>query len=294
MGSRGSRYFQRNSGRSPHETLHHSLNTRIMKSFFEEATLGVPAISNFPSAAMTYSQPLLLVLAVLALCGLVRLRACRKRGLIGLAVAGFLLVSWPPVDWLFSRPLQAPFRPRPMARLVRPQAVVVLSSSVSPPHSWRPYPMPDQETFERCAAAARAYEQWQPIPVLVCGGGALRNQPAYSVTMRELLKREGVPENMIWTEERSQSTHENALFGTGVLRLLNVQRIALVVDAQSMRRAAACFRKEGIDVVPAVSSFREWDGWSQEWIPSWEAIRQNERTLHEVLGLGWYWVRGWI
>jgi uncharacterized SAM-binding protein YcdF (DUF218 family) len=154
--------------------------------------------------------------------------------------------------------------------------------------------MPDQETFERCAAAARAYQEWQPIPVLACGGGGVRNQPPYAVTMRDLLEREGVPANLIWTEERSRSTHENAAFGSAILRQLGVQRIALVVDAQSMRRATACFQKEGMEVVPVDSAYREWDGWSQEWIPTWQAIRRNENTLHEVLGLGWYWLHGWI
>src|SRR5581483_6389830 len=113
-------------------------------------------------------------------------------------------------------------------------------------------------------------------------------------TMRELLRRAGVAENMIWTEEGSRSTHENAVFGAEILRKHGIQRIVLVVDAQSMPRAEACFRKEGMIVSPAPSEFRTFGPWSEELIPNWKALRTNEITLHEVMGLAWYRLKGWI
>jgi uncharacterized SAM-binding protein YcdF (DUF218 family) len=112
--------------------------------------------------------------------------------------------------------------------------------------------------------------------------------------MREMLERDGIPATLIWTEERSRSTHENALCGAEVLRNHGIGTIALVVEAQSMLRAAASFRKQGIEVVSAASGYREWGPLSEELIPSWTAIQRNEITLHETLGLAWYWMRGWI
>jgi uncharacterized SAM-binding protein YcdF (DUF218 family) len=112
--------------------------------------------------------------------------------------------------------------------------------------------------------------------------------------MRQLLRRAGVRDDMIWTEERSRSTHENAVFGAQVLRQRGVNTVVLIVDATSMPRAAACFRKEGINVVPAPSRFREFGPLLEELIPSWKAIRNNEVTLHETVGLTWYWLRGWV
>jgi uncharacterized SAM-binding protein YcdF (DUF218 family) len=109
-----------------------------------------------------------------------------------------------------------------------------------------------------------------------------------------MLEREGIPETSIWTEERSRSTYENAAFGAEILRMHGITMIALVVEAQSMLRADACFRKQGITVVPAASGYREWGPLSEELIPSWKAIQRNEVTLHETLGLAWYWLRGWI
>jgi uncharacterized SAM-binding protein YcdF (DUF218 family) len=112
--------------------------------------------------------------------------------------------------------------------------------------------------------------------------------------MRKLVVNEGVPLEMIWVEDRSLSTHENATFSAQILRRHGVRRIALVVDARSMRRAAACFRHEGIEVVEAPSRFLYLSGIVDDWLPGWKAIRGNEHTLHEMAGLVWYRLRGWI
>jgi uncharacterized SAM-binding protein YcdF (DUF218 family) len=112
--------------------------------------------------------------------------------------------------------------------------------------------------------------------------------------MRELLIAVGVPGEMCWIEDQSRSTHENAVFSARLLRERGVRRIALVVDARSMPRAAACFRHEGIEVLPAPSKFRYLAAEVEDWIPGWTAIRGNELTLHETVGLLWYRLRGWI
>ena len=99
---------------------------------------------------------------------------------------------------------------------------------------------------------------------------------------------------MIWTEERSRSTHENALFSGEILVAHHIDQIALVVEASSMPRAAASFRKIGIQVQPAPSEFRQLGPLGEDILPSWKAVGHNELTLHEFVGLGWYAVRGWI
>ncbi len=244
---------------------------------------------------MTYTQPLITGILVLALIGLLRLKSGRNPRLLTLAWLGLLLVSWPPAAWLFSRPLEAwyPVRPLPTAPAETPaQAIVVLSESVEPPHFERPYPLPGKETYQRCAFAAWLQRHWQPLPVLACGGPVQPGEQPIASTMRDLLQSAGVPQDLIWTEESSGSTHENAVNGAEVLRRHGIHSIALVVDAQSMPRAAACFRREGLVVVPAPSSFVQLDLY--ELIPSWKAIERNEETLHETLGLAWYRLRGWI
>jgi uncharacterized SAM-binding protein YcdF (DUF218 family) len=242
---------------------------------------------------VTYIQPLLLIFLLITVIGVLRLRR-RRRSLVPLVGAlGLLLLSWHPVVWLLSRHLEAwypirPFPPEPA------QAIVVLSSSASPPHFERPYPLPDKETYQRCEFAAWLHKRWQPLPVLACGGPPAERRQPVSLTMRQLLGRAGVPDAMIWTEDRSRSTHENAVFGAEVLRKHGVGTIALVVEAQAMPRAQACFQKEGFRVIPAPCEFIEFESPQEEFIPSWLAIKRNEGTLHETVGLAWYWLRGWI
>jgi uncharacterized SAM-binding protein YcdF (DUF218 family) len=243
--------------------------------------------------AMTYIQPLLFLFLLIAVIGVVRLRHNKSSRLPIVGILGLVLLSWPPVDWLLSRPLEARYsiRPYPSAPA---QAIVVLSSAVSPPIFERPYGLPDEGTYRRCEFAAWLHKHWKPLPVIACGGQGAGGGRAFSLTMRELLQRAGVPDAMIWTEERSHSTHENAVFGSEILRKNGIVKIVLVVEARSMLRAEACFRKEGMVVIPAPCEFREIESPVRELIPSWRAIMGNESTLHEEVGLAWYWLRGWI
>jgi uncharacterized SAM-binding protein YcdF (DUF218 family) len=174
------------------------------------------------------------------------------------------------------------------------EAIVVLGSSVERPVVERPYPSPDEQTYRRSQFAAWLHKEWKPLPVLACGGSYQTREQPVAETMRMLLQQAGVPNEKIWTEEHSRSTHENAVLGAEILRRHGVTAIALVVDASSMLRAEACFRKAGITVVPAPSEFREFGPLRAELLPNWEAIRRNETTLHETLGLAWYWLHGWI
>lgn len=241
---------------------------------------------------MSYVQPLCAMLLAVITFGLYRAIRHKRLALLAGGVGALWLLCWPPVDWLLSRPLEARY-PVKSLPAESADAIVVLSAGVAPPVSERPYPLPDADTFERCRFAAWLYSHWRPLPILASGGSFQGGEP-FSRSMRDLLLGAGVPENMIWTEEHSRTTHENATFSAALLRMHKVQRIALVVEARSMPRAAACFRKEGFTVVPAPSGFREFGPIADEILPTWKAIARNEVTLHETAGLAWYWLRGWI
>ncbi len=241
---------------------------------------------------MSYHNILVLLFSVAALVGLARLPRNRRLVLPALAILGLVLISCPTVDWLLSKPLEMwyPVQTLPGAPA---QAIVVLSSNVAPPEYGRPFSLPDQDTFTRCKYAAWLHRNWKPLPILACGGQGKGPEP-FSHTMRELLVESGVPEAMIWTEDQSHSTHENAVNGAEILRQHGIQTVALVVEAQSMWRAEASFRKQGITVVPAPSDFRVWGPLSGEILPDWKALRRNENAVHEFAGLLWYRLHGWI
>lgn len=243
---------------------------------------------------LTYTEPLLAVFLGIALAGAICFKGKKASRIALTGLIGVFTISWPPLDWLFSRPLEARYPVRPFQPSDSVQAIVVLGSAFEPPHYERPYPLADPYTYARCMQAAWIYHQ-KAAPILACEGRrksrAVSNQDS---RMRSLLETLGVPANMIWVEGVSSSTHENALFGAEILRQHGVSRVALVVEAASMPRASACFQKLGIEILPAPSDFRQWNGWANEWMPGWSAIRHNEIILHESIGLLWYRMRGWI
>jgi uncharacterized SAM-binding protein YcdF (DUF218 family) len=242
---------------------------------------------------MNYIEPLISVFLAICLVAWAGLRGVRKRKLIlGVGLCGLFLISWPPAEWLFSRPLESAYPLRPFRPQGTPQALVVLGSGIAPPQYERPYSRPDMDTVDHCAMAVWIFKQMPSLPVLACEGSP--GQRAFPSAMRDLLRNGGVPDNLIWIEDRAHNTHENALYGAEMLKQRGIHRIVLVTDAQSMARAAACFRKQALAVQPAPSEFGQLDLSPDMLLPNWKAIRRNERTLHETLGLAWYWLRGWI
>ena len=81
-----------------------------------------------------------------------------------------------------------------------------------------------------------------------------------------------------------------------LLRAHAITKVALVTDCRHMLRAELCMRKQGMEVVPAPCccySETKLDS-LRDYVPSAMAIRENEGTLHEWVGLAWYRIRGRI
>jgi uncharacterized SAM-binding protein YcdF (DUF218 family) len=244
---------------------------------------------------MSYLEPAYPLLLLVAVAGLIRSwRRSTKNDrpwLLAFSIVGLVLISSTPVSWIFSRPLEVWYDQDPIPKGTA-EAIVVLAGSVDPPRPKRPYALSAHDTYERVQHAAWLFNNWKSIPVVVCGGG--QDGESYSKTMRHLLESEGVPSNLIWTESRSRSTYENALYSSEILRQHHISRIALVTDARSMPRAVAAFTKQGISVVPAPIRFYNLEFSLEDVLPTWRAIQTNGETAHEFAGLVWYWLRGWI
>ncbi len=238
---------------------------------------------------VTYVEPLLPLFLIIGLAGLVRLRSTsaprRKLAPVAVCIIGILLLSWQPAAWLMTQPLQRWYEPIPTPREDAP-VIVVLSGSVDEPNDERPYFVVGPDTYVRLRHAAWLYKSWHARPVLACGGKVANS-------MREVLESEGVPHDAIWIETHSRSTRENAVNCHEILHQHGFGRIALVTNASSMLRAAASFRKLGDEVIPAPCCFNHV---VTDWglLPSWSSIQLNGETIHEVVGLLWYRLRGWI
>jgi len=208
-------------------------------------------------------------------------------------LAGIFVIAWPPVAWLAVQPLERGY-PKVPPDAGDAGAIVVLASGVLPAGDGRPEAVVAPDTYERCAYAAWLYQHRKPAPVLVSGGVSADVPVAAAVLMRKVLAALGVPEPMIWMEDRSHSTYENALYSAEILRQKGIQRILLVTEAYHMPRSERCFRKQGLSVISAPCSGHGLLPVMSTFIPDGAAILDNERALHEYIGLGWYGIKGRI
>ena len=243
--------------------------------------------------SLTYTEPLLSVFLATGFIGVVAVRLPRRwrRLLVGVSLTGLLLVSSPAVEALLALAVEFPYRSvrRPERHA---EAIVVLAGSGDPAYVGLPVSIPGPGSYARCRYAAWLYGNWRAVPIVVSGGTNRTDRPAVASLMAHVLRSEGVPPEKIVQEAESRNTYENALFTAGILHGRGIREVLLVVDADSMLRAELCFRKQNIGVVPAPMGHRAVPNF--DLMPSWGAVRGNEITLHELLGLAWYKFRGWI
>ena len=248
---------------------------------------------------MHYVQPCFTAVFLMVVLATVLHWRAKKRNpyLLPASLLCLFLYTWPPTAWMVLQFFERPFPPQTFPT-GNAQAIVVLASSTYfPSVPGLPAPRVGSDTYERCEYAAFLEKNWRPLPVLVTGGGGESDQPAYASTMKSALLKEGVPETAIWSEGRSRSTYENALYSAQILREKGISKVVLVTDAYHMLRAEKSFRKQGLSVIPAACGHRArrriFNGIDTV-LPGWEAIAFNEDSAHECVGLVWYWLHGWI
>jgi uncharacterized SAM-binding protein YcdF (DUF218 family) len=244
---------------------------------------------------MSYLEPALPLVLFLTVVGLIRVWQNRRDGykpwLITASILCLFLLSFNPVAWLLARPLEIWYDQNPIPAGIA-DAIVVPAGAVASPSPRQPYVLIGRDTYIRLHHAAWLFKNWKPLPILVCGGGD--DSRSYSEATRHVLQGAGIPPELIWIEAGSRSTYENALYGSRILQHHGISRIALVIDARSTPRAVAAFRKQGMTVVPAPFRFYNLELELQDILPTWRAIEANGETAHELAGLLWYRLRGWI
>jgi len=234
-------------------------------------------------AGLTYINPFLILLLALATWGFVR----RRRGLLAAGLIGIFLFSWLPVSWLLAQPLEGWYSPHPPAASDA-QAIVVLAGGAIRPEAAELPPALNEGSYLRCHYGLSIWKMNRQLPMLLCGGTVFRTSLA--LVMRDMMVDAGVPESQLWTEERSTSTYENAVYAAEILRRKGIRRIILVTEAHHMLRSERCFRKQGLDVLPAACNFALLHSDPSGYLPGGRGILMNEQTLHELVGLGWYLV----
>jgi uncharacterized SAM-binding protein YcdF (DUF218 family) len=182
-------------------------------------------------------------------------------------------------------------RTAPLASSEGPaDAIVLLGGGVMP--ALAPRTVPElADAGDRVLEAARLWREGR-APLVVACGGSLDGSPPEASSLAALLQFLGVPPDAILEELRSRNTHENAVEAWRVLEPRGARRILLVTSALHMPRAAALFRAQGFEVVPAPTDWLIVDpgprsrlGVALSLLPNVESLAITTRALREWLGL---------
>jgi uncharacterized SAM-binding protein YcdF (DUF218 family) len=116
--------------------------------------------------------------------------------------------------------------------------------------------------------------------------------------VRQFLLDLGYPPKDIVAENRSRNTYDNARYTADMLEKEHPgKKVLLITSALHMRRAEACFKKQGIAVLPFVTEKiagpRRYD-FAHLFIPDVDNLKNLEDLIHEVAGYLAYRVMGYL
>ncbi|RYU96818.1 YdcF family protein [Emticicia agri] len=155
-------------------------------------------------------------------------------------------------------------------------------------------------TSDRIGQAIQLYKLGKIKTILISGGDV----PILGkTTTREIdqiarfLMISGVPREVIFLEDHSTNTRENAVNVSKILKKqFPNQRYMLITSAFHLKRAVGCFEKAGIPVTPYGSNYisgeRQWVLIS--FLPKAEAMGYLQWIFREVVGYVSYRIFGWI
>lgn len=230
---------------------------------------------------------------ILIVAGFLLLRSHRIAGRLFIA-CGFLLLyllSIGPVADALIRPLEASYPPL-KEEPVRAKTIVVLGGGVND-LSWIGLASEPAEASRARLIAGIKLHRSLHLPLIFSGGSGDPRNPAASDA--EAMGREamalGFSDRDLTLETKSRNTLENA---KAVRNILNGGRIILVTSASHMRRAAAMFRAQGFEVLPAPTAYisEQLPFTFYSLIPQAGTLSVSCAALYEYLSLAWYGIRG--
>ncbi|MGE0931455.1 YdcF family protein [Peijinzhouia sedimentorum] len=155
---------------------------------------------------------------------------------------------------------------------------------------------------DRIVNALQLYKAGKIQKVLISGGtGRIDEEIGFpeAIALRDFLLLAGVPESDIILETQANNTYENAKFSAEILaQQFPNQKILLITSAFHMRRSAACFSKQGVDLDTFTGDFfakdKQKHGLGDFLIPNPDALNIWTKLFKEWIGMIAYKVAGYI
>jgi uncharacterized SAM-binding protein YcdF (DUF218 family) len=225
----------------------------------------------------------------------------RSRGalarIVAIPIFAFVILSVYAVDWVLARPLVAGYRPFTVADAPSGKlAIVLLGGGGDSVEDWDGHLLtfPYQDEAARTLEAARVFKLMPSAVVISSGGATPDMRESSAVVMQRVLVQLGVPPSQIVLEDRSRTTHDEAVLVKPMLARLGIDRVILVTSDIHMRRSMATFRDVGLDPVPAIARGAGPSTRTRWYIPTEDGLGYAAQVLHEYGGLVVYGVRGWL
>lgn len=149
----------------------------------------------------------------------------------------------------------------------------------------------DRDSWERTYAGVQLWKQIGGTLLFV--GGVIPNKGSVAEAMADLAHSLGVPKEAVLLETKSQDTYQNLLLSRDLIMQFGAKSW-LVTSALHLPRAMAVAGALGLKLraypcdyltVPSM-------GWI-EWLPSNGGPPMFTAVLHELIGLGYYRIRGY-
>ena len=154
---------------------------------------------------------------------------------------------------------------------------------------------------DRLFQGYRLYKTGKVKKLLISGGSGhyLYPEKSEARAIKKYLLEIGVPDKDILIDPDSRNTHQNATFSKVILQKHDsLQRKLLITSAIHMRRAAACFRKEGVsfDMFGTDQIAKQDHVYNLEvlFVPDVNSFYYWHLLIHEWIGYVVYDVRGYI
>jgi len=148
-------------------------------------------------------------------------------------------------------------------------------------------------TADRFIQAVKLYKTGHIKHILISGGNGKENEKSFreAAWVRGELVSVGIPDSVIFTEDKANNTNENAIYSKQILDSLHLTPpYLLITSAFHMPRAALVFKKAGVDVVPFPCNYNIGRGSFSAWdlIPTPSTLLGWDSFLKETVGYWWY------